>query len=187
MGGTLNIYSFASSQSDNQGERQRNSFNNIRLVPYIGIQTNERWMFGLQGGFYIRHYSISEISNISRKSLNKYSTYYFGALARRFYMEGKPLRFYLESGLLYAKFRYKPDNPSLIFNTVMSSKEISAYLSPGVMWTVNDHFRILARFGKLRYLFLNATYKDYDKPVKSSQFDLLMNAETLTIGAEVRL
>lgn len=167
-------------------EQRYTTFNTISLVPYIGLEANERWMFGLQGGIYLRHSTDNNIAANPAKIVNKRSTYSVGALARRTFMEGKPLRFFLEPGIRYSWDQRETLNVPLFTPVPLEVKALAIYASPGVTWSVSDHFRLLARLGYLRYVTGKRISESPVSSVKISQFDMSMNPATLAIGAEVR-
>ncbi len=101
-------------------------------------------------------------------------------------MEGKPLRFFLEPGIRYSWDNLKAINVPLFTPPPVEVKELAIYASPGVIWSVSDHFRLLARLGYLRYVTGKRISELANSSAKISQFDMSMNPATLAIGAEVR-
>jgi hypothetical protein len=187
LGGTFGMYNHSQSYLQDGGERWHSTSNTVSIVPYIALQANERWLFGLQGGVNLRHFNTTVYDPTLRKTVNKYSSYSVGALARRSFMAGKPLRFFLEPGIRYAWFNRKQINvPPFGPPPIKEAKELSFYATPGISWSVSQHFRVLAKFGNLRYVTGKFKYDEFNEPESISQFDLQMNAETLTVGAEVR-
>ncbi len=184
LGGAFQMSSFSSSYLEDDQEKYYYSSASIQLQPYVGWQPNGRWMFGLQGGINLRHSTITEVGPIPKKNTSKLTVYSLGVLSRRYFMEGKPLRFFLEPGIRYTRYDHKPDS-QLFGPVILYSKELTAYIAPGIRWAIGKHIGLLAKFGTMRYVTGNRKADGAEKPYKISQFDLQMNAETLAIGAEV--
>ncbi len=187
LGGNFSMYAHSQSYLQDGGEQWHTTSTTVSIIPYIALQANERWLFGLQGGVNLRHFNTTILGAVPEKIVNKYNSYSVGALARRSFMEGKPLRFFLEPGIRYAWFNRNHINvPPFGPLPIKEAKELSFYATPGISWSVSKHFRVLAKFGNLRYVTGKFKYEESSEPENTSQFDLQMNAETLTVGAEVR-
>lgn len=187
IGGTINHANHVTKIKDaNTGESFKYQLRQTSLNPYIGFWLGEHWMMGTQGGInYVKRtqyfQSISEYVDYTGKE------YSIGLFARKYFGSENPIRFFLESGVIYTSSSNKSSTDQITFGIIKSYKQTSVYLSPGVAWAITKRFNLLGRFGRLNYVsgkrqpYYNAAEMPY------RYFDIRMNAATFFIGAEYRL
>ncbi|MBK9018062.1 MAG: hypothetical protein IPM82_30700 [Saprospiraceae bacterium] len=187
FGCTVNYLNSYLTHTDEQGiKTSNNSHHQVGLNPHIGLRLNDFWTVGL--AFGMSHSRRSGYDDFFQEEFtNIYSSYNIGIFARRYFGTNKPVQFFLEPNLTFTAYEYNSTSKFILSAYVDSAKEFNCLIAPGISWAVSKRFNLIARFGKLGYVWgksrnvLSSDYGEY------SYLGLRLSTDSFFVGAELKL
>jgi|GEM_PF-4689778 len=188
VGVTLNYVSSHTKAIDGDPNFPIHYNSNLASInPYFAYRLGSHWALGFQGSleylnfsYYIRSQSEDLYTSTSTYSVGLFDRYYVGT--------DNALQFFLESGAVYSRSESNSEDQFFIFSPYKSSKEFTAYLSPGITWSVSKRINLIGRFGKLNYTKGNGTPRQaLESSTNYDYLNLQLNGKTLFLGAELKI
>lgn len=167
IGGSLN---FSSSKAGGSDKRATD----YSIMPEIGIQTAEKWGFGVALGYgHTEKVTSMTIENETVEATSKLNTFKIAPYARYVVYKNDIFSIFTDAAVGYSYG--KNSDADLKIN------ELEAGLRPGVKVNIVDNFAFFAKVGQLGYASRSEKVGDA-KSVKSDSFGLNLNMDQFYFG-----
>lgn len=162
----------------------------FRINPYVGKELNAHWILGLQLGLSTQNYRVEDALffgpsgpvDFSRKSYQVA----LGIFARYIVNPVQRFNFFLQPSIQNNFFR-----ENTAYDGEVTEKEKASFIEVGIgvgmLYKINDRFRVTLRSGGLNYINGKWEILDTDISRKFSSFGGNLNLSNLSFGVEVRL
>ena len=163
---------------------------NFSINPYLGREISPNFMFGFRLNYeWIKTRSeVLEFDPLSSFVLPAVITNRHqiggGVFARFIFAPYSTIHFFIQPAVNYG---YTTTIPSISSEMPMQGQVITASISPGIGYNINQRWRLIALLTGARYSYMNERVPLTNQTNTSSQFDFLVNLSGFQLGAELRL
>lgn len=162
----------------------------FRVSPYLGRQMNNHWMAGIDLYYQIRQYRATDVISFPQQTTYDYKRnskqYGISLFARYSFLPDSRFDFFLQP---YAQYSFAREETFI--DEVPDDEETANFIQLGsdigVLYNLNDRWRVILRMGGLRYVTGKGKNNDTGEENDFSAFGVNMSLESVGIGAELRL
>ena len=169
---------------------QNVKLNSFAISPYIGREVSPYFIFGLRLNYqWLKTKSENPLFdpiNIDLEPATVTTNQHQiggGVFTRFIFFPFSTVHFFIQPAVNYAQTTI---NPSVSWGHQIKGQLITASISPGVGYNINQRWRIIGLLTGLRYSYIDQRVSVTAQQSQISQLDVLVNLSGLQVGAELR-
>lgn len=159
---------------------------NFAISPYIGKEINSHWVGGIQIDLRRAIFKFRNAQSSSGEFERKSSQIGFGIFARYMFNPENKFVFFLQPSLEYNALKEEEYFQSEL-DQESKSKFIEARINLGVVYNINEKFRLILRAGGLFFVDGKWEEIDTDNEIEFSSFSANLNLSNIFFGFEMRI